>query len=64
MATKVSMKMGITNSENKSNSKTINYINAAATDDQLRTVARALEGMQKHTLSSVSKTVTTDVALQ
>lgn len=64
MATKVSMKMGFTNGENKSNSKTINYINAAATDDQLRTVARALEGMQKHTLNSVSKTVTTDVALQ
>ena len=56
--------MGFINGENKSNSKTINHINAAATDDQLRTVARALEGMQKHTLSSVSKTVTTDVALQ
>lgn len=64
MATKVSMKLGFINGENKSNSKTINYINAVATDDQLRTVARALEGMQKHTLSSVSKTVTTDVALQ
>lgn len=64
MATKVSMKMGFINGENKSNSKTINYINAVATDDQLRTVARALEGMQKHTLNSVSKTVTTDVALQ